>query len=216
LAQKVYLLPGLANDETVFTYLNLGDAEIVHVPWLQPLPKETIENYAKRFSTFITAPNPIIVGLSFGGMMAIEIGKHISTKKIILLSSAKGRQEIPFYLHWLGKTQLQHIAPPGWLLTPNPLLFWFFDVKKPEHKELFRGILKRTNRKLYKWSGIAILTWQNKTIPPNVVHIHGSADRVLPIRFVKPDYTIQGAGHFAVVTHADRVSVLLQQIIAKL
>lgn len=216
MAQKVYLLPGLANDETIFSYLNLGDVDIAHIPWLLPLAKETIENYAKRLSAFITHPNPVLIGLSFGGMMAVEIAKHIPTKKVILLSSAKGKHEIPFYLRWLGKTGLQYIVPTNWFLIPTPLLFWFFGLKKPEHKELFRGVLKRTNRKLYKWSGIAILTWKNRVVPPNLVHIHGTADRVLPIRFVKPDYTIQGGGHFAVVTHADRVSALLRHIIAEL
>jgi hypothetical protein len=53
---NIYLLPGLANDETVFSYLNLGDANVVYGPWLLPAPKETIENYAKRLSDFITAP----------------------------------------------------------------------------------------------------------------------------------------------------------------
>jgi pimeloyl-ACP methyl ester carboxylesterase len=149
-------------------------------------------------------------------MMAIEISKHIATKKIILLSSAKGRKEIPFYMHWFAKTGMQYLIPASWFLKPNPLLFWFFDLKNTEQKELFRGILKRTNRQLYKWSGIAILTWKNNVIPQNLVHIHGTADRVLPIRFIKPHYTIPGAGHFAVVTHPDRVSALLLQIIAEL
>lgn len=194
--------------------MDFGGIEVTHIDWIDPLPNETIENYAKRLSAFITTPNPILVGLSFGGMMAVEIGKIIPTQKIILISSAKNYKELPFYLRLLGKTGLQNILSASWFLTPNPFVFWFFGLKEKEHKQLFAQVLRDTDPKLYKWSGNAILTWKNKTLLPNIIHIHGAYDTVLPYRFVKVDYTIK-ARHFAVITHPKEVSDLLKKIISE-
>jgi esterase/lipase len=47
---------------------------------------EDISHYAQRLSARIE-PNSILIGLSFGGIVAIEIAKHIPSK-IILVSSA--------------------------------------------------------------------------------------------------------------------------------
>lgn len=186
---------------------------MVHIPWVEPLHKETIEAYALRLSAYITTPNPILVGLSFGGMMAVEIAKHIATQKIILLSSAKGKKEIPFYLRWLGKTGLQHVAPTALVLHPTPITYWFFGLKKQEQKQLLTHILQQSSPTIYKWSVNAILTWQNTTLPQNLYHIHGTADRVLPIGLVQPTHTIKNGGHFMVVSHAPQVAQLLQNII---
>ncbi len=212
-ATTVYLLPGLANDHTVFSQLELQNVNSIHIPWVEPLKKESIEAYALRLCAYITTPNPTIIGLSFGGMVAIEMAKHISIQKIILISSAKCKQEIPYYLRLLGKTGLQHIAPPLLILTPTPLSYWFFGLKEKAHKQKLAYILLHSSHSIYKWSLNALLLWKNTSIPSNLVHIQGTADRILPLRFVKADYTIKGGGHFMVFSHAEQVSALLLHII---
>lgn len=210
---NIYLLPGLGNDERVFRYLDFAGMEVVYLPWLMPLPAERIEQYAGRMAEKIMHPNPIIIGLSFGGMMAIEIAKNIAVKKIVLISSAKGKAEIPFYLRWLGKTGLQHVLPTTWFLRANAFTYWLFGLKEKEHKQLLKDVFNATNHQLYRWSGNAILTWQNAEQPTQIVHIHGTTDRILPYRFVTATHTIHGGGHFMLVTHAVAVSALLQVLV---
>ena len=94
-ATTVYLLPGLANDHTVFSQLELQNVNSIHIPWVEPLKKESIEAYALRLCAYITTPNPILIGLSFGGMVAIEIAKHIPTQKIILIHQQKANKKFP-------------------------------------------------------------------------------------------------------------------------
>lgn len=212
-ATTVYMLPGLANDHTIFSQLNLPDVTIIHIPWIEPQKKESIEAYALRLCEYVTTPNPILIGLSFGGMVAIEIAKHIPSKKIILISSAKGKKEIPFYLRLLGKTRLQHIVPPSFILAPTPISYWFFGLKEKADKQKLIYILQHSSHSIYKWSLNALLLWKNTSTPKNLVHIHGTADRILPLRFVNANYTIKGGGHFMVFSHAQQVSALLLEII---
>src|SRR5687768_12603951 len=96
--QKVYFISGLGADERAFSFLDLGFCEPVFIPWVRPLEGETVPAYAVRLKERIPEDFPIIVGLSFGGMVAVEIGKAFPCKKIVLLSSAKTQKEIPFYL----------------------------------------------------------------------------------------------------------------------
>ncbi len=211
--QCIYLLPGLGNDERVFKYLDFTGVEVVHLPWLMPLQDEGIEKYALRMAAKITHPKPVIVGLSFGGMMAVEIAKHVAVKKIILISSAKGKAEIPFYLRWMGKTGLQHVLPVTWFLKANAVTYWCFSLREKEHRKLLKDVFDATNHQLYRWSGNAILTWGNIEEPAPIIHIHGTADRILPYRFINPTHTIQNGGHFMLITHAQEVSALLKEII---
>lgn len=210
-ATTVYMLPGLANDHTIFSELDLQNVNIVHIPWVEPLKKESIEAYALRLCNYIATPNPILIGLSFGGMMAIEIAKHIPVKKIILISSAKGKKEIPFYLRWIGKTGLQHIVPPSFILAPTPISYWFFGLTNRVQKQKLIYILQHSSHSIYQWSLNVLLLWKNTTLPTSIVHIHGTADRILPLRFIKADYTVKGGGHFMVFSHAQQVSALLLQ-----
>jgi pimeloyl-ACP methyl ester carboxylesterase len=210
---KVYCLSGLANDHRAFKYIDFGDNDVVHIPWIVPKKQETIEAHAKRLCEFITTPNPILIGLSFGGIMASEIAKHIVVKKIILLSSVKTYKELPFYMRWFGKAGLQKIISPAWVLQTNFFVFWVIRLRKKEHKALLTKLFNATDHWVYKWSADVLLNWKNTTVHPNIYHIHGNGDTVLPHIFTTPDCFIKGGGHFCVVTHGEEVSkILLEQI----
>ncbi len=76
-----------------------------------PLKNESIEQYAKRMSEKIHHENPVLIGLSFGGMMCIEIAKIINTDKIIIISSVKSFHEMPWWMRLAGKLKLYKIFP---------------------------------------------------------------------------------------------------------
>ena len=84
-------------DKRVFTKLELKGYRQIHLDWLVPNNQESLTNYVKRLAVEIKDNNPIVIGLSFGGIVAIEIAKQITVKKVILISSAKQSHEIPWY-----------------------------------------------------------------------------------------------------------------------
>ncbi|MES2478286.1 MAG: alpha/beta hydrolase [Bacteroidota bacterium] len=211
---KVYMLSGLGADERVFQLLDFTGFEVVYVQWITPHPNESIQAYAARLLQQIDADHPILIGLSFGGMMAIEIAKLIPTQKIILISSAKTRHEIPFYLKQLGKAHLDNIVPAPVLKQSNAVVNWFFGVHSVFEKELLRQILNDMEPVFLKWAIHQVLNWQNELIPHNLVHIHGTSDRLLPARFVKADHLVNGGGHFMVLSHSALVSQLIKTALA--
>ena len=209
--RKVYILSGLGADERVFKKLDLVPLEPVYLKWIPPHKNESVESYASRLLSQITEKNPVLIGLSFGGMMAIEIAKQIETKKIILLSSAKTKYEIPWYYRFIGFLKIQRIFPIRYFKKVKFMTNWLFGITTHEEKVLLKTIIEETDHRYLLWSIEKILTWKNTFVPKNVIHIHGTADRVLPIRYIKCDYEIKGGGHFMTLNMPGDISDIIKK-----
>jgi len=208
--KEIYLLSGLGADKRVFEYLDLPDFKVNHVDWIEPTDNETIESYAQRLLKQITTDRPIIIGVSFGGIMTIEIAKLIETEKLILISSAKTKKDIPIYYRLVGQLGLNKIIPTWILKNANPLTYWFFGTKTKKQKDLLKEILKETGDKFLKWAIDKIVNWENVTELKNVKTIHGTADKILP--FKTADFKIINGGHLMIVDKADELNGVLKNL----
>ncbi len=211
--QPIYLISGLGADERVFYKLKLQGYQPVFVKWIMPFRNETVASYSKRLAAQIPTENPILIGLSFGGMMAIEIAKHIKTHTIILISSAKSKNEIPFYYRVAGVLKLNKIIPTSLLVKSNIITNKFFTARTNEDKNIVSAMLKDTNTELLKWSINIIVTLKNKVVHKNLIHIHGTADRILPIKFIKPDIIIKSGTHLMIMNKADEINFHIVEIL---
>lgn len=172
-----------------------------------------MEEYALRLSKDIDTENPILLGLSFGGMMAVEIAKHIKTQQIILLASAKTRNEIPLFYRLAGYLGLHHLIPALVWKSANLLSYWFFGTKTKFEKDLFKQILHDVDPVFLKWAVHQIVHWQNKIVPDNVFHVHGNEDHVLPIGNIQSDVVISGGGHLMTLSKPEEIMDVLKKII---
>ena len=163
-----------------------------------------------RIAQQITTAHPILVGLSFGGMMAVEVAKHIATEKIILISSAKNKKEIPFYFRFSGKVGIVNIIPSKMLIKINVFTNWFFSNRTVEDKKLLSAILHDTDPVFLKWAIVKIANWQNTTTHQNLFHIHGDADRILPFKYVTSNEVIKNGAHLMIVSKAAEVNKKLR------
>ena len=107
---NIYCFSGLGADRRAFQYLDFDQNTVTHVPWIDALPNETVESYAKRMSSVIDTSKPfIIMGLSFGGMLCVEMTKFLKPSGVILLSSITGRHEMPIRMKITGFLKLSVI-----------------------------------------------------------------------------------------------------------
>ena len=144
--KNVYILSGLGADERVFQHLEFTNHNISFIKWIPPFEDEKLENYAKRIiEQQITSPRPIIVGLSFGGIMAIEISKLVVTEKVIIIASAKTKSEIPFYYRIFGILQLHKFIPTRLLKKSNIVTNWLFGTTSNFDKTILKEILQDTD-----------------------------------------------------------------------
>ena len=211
--QNVYFISGLGADKRAFQFLDLGFCTPVFINWIKALPAENISSYARRLKEQITDEEPIIVGLSFGGMVAAEIARQFPVKKLILLSSAKTEKEIPFYLKWLRFVPLHKIISIPYLRSANHFIYRLMGIAKREDKIIFEEMFYNSDDAFMKWAINQIINWRNNHVLVNAVHIHGTADILLPHRFIQVDHSVPGGAHLMLMTKADTISKLLQQII---
>lgn len=214
----IYFISGLGADKRAFGKLKLPDNYIVkHIDWITPIENEPLENYALRLSKEIDTTHPfVIVGLSFGGIIATEISKILKPKLTVLISSIASKQFLPWYYKIIGLTFLDKLIPASILKKPSRLSFYFFGAKTIETKKLLTNIFHDTDEIFLKWAIRKIVTWKNIVVPTNLFHIHGSADKILPLRFLRADVEIKAGGHLMVFDKADQVSKILTERLGSL
>jgi pimeloyl-ACP methyl ester carboxylesterase len=161
----------------------------------------------------ITEPNAIVIGISFGGMLVTEMAKKDAKIKAIILSSAKTSKEIPFY-YKIGKyLPLFKWIPDGWFRSLIKSSRWILGGKNKLEKEILNNIVSETDIGFTKWAVEAILHWDNHDVPSNLIHIHGTSDKLIPHRFVEPDHLVRGGTHVMTLDNHTEVSNLLNSLL---
>ncbi|MBE9046792.1 alpha/beta hydrolase [Pleurocapsales cyanobacterium LEGE 10410] len=212
--KNIYCVSGLGADERVFQKLKFQGYQPIHIRWIEPQKGENIADYAQRLTSQIKTEKPILIGLSFGGIIAMEIAKQIDTEKVILISSTKNWHEIPFYFKIFRWLPIYLLLPARLILWFGQLLAsWFFSLETMAERKLFKAILFDTNARFLKWAIHQVVTWKNELIPQNVYHIHGESDRIFPFQFVREDFSVENGGHFMIMNRAEFVSNLIQKIV---
>jgi len=211
--KKVYFISGLGADKRIFSFLDLSFCEPVFIDWITPLKNEKLESYALRLRQQIPEESPWIVGISFGGMLTVEIAKADPAVHAIILSSNKTKKEFPVYFRAGLYLPLYKWSPARlskkFTLRTSSLLGGTNEAEK----KLLHQIIRESDIHFVRWAISAILHWKNMTVPENIIHIHGTADKLLPSRYVKADYLIAGGTHVMTLDKHPEISQLLQQLI---
>lgn len=211
----VYFISGLGADERAFQRIMLPEGMTIHhLAWKVPLKGETMNAYARRLAEGIDTRRPFcLVGLSFGGMIAVEMNSFLHPVRTILLSSAYTRRHLPPYVQWIGRVKLHRLVPPSWLRHFPLGAYWYFGTKRAAEKNLLKQFLHDADERFLGWAINAVLTWTNTTLPPNCIRIHGDRDKALP-HYEGADAIISGGGHFMVLTKAREISALLAKYLS--
>lgn len=209
----IYCISGFGADERVFSKLDFKDYDVHFIEWLYPLENETIEWYAKRMSEKILHENPVLIGLSFGGIMCIEIAKIITTKKIIIISSVKTFREMPLWMRVSGKLKLDRIFPLKSFSFIEPIENYNLGIENKDELKLVKEYRKNIQQQYTDWATHQIINWKNEWVPENLYHIHGAKDHIFPIKNIKADYVIKDGGHFMIMNRAEKINKIINDIL---
>lgn len=212
--RKIYCIPGFGADDKIFAKLSIDNAELIFINWLKPVPKELYKDYVLRMAEKIQEPDPVIIGVSFGGMVALEIAKTRPVKQVILVSSVKNSDELPRKWKLIGRLRLNHIFPIK-RIQVNELFFAMANKRlgafTKEEQEFANNYRRIIDKDYMIWALNQILNWRNADVPANVIHIHGDADLILPIKPLKPTHVIKGGTHLMIVNRAAEISVIINE-----
>ncbi|MCU0351187.1 MAG: alpha/beta hydrolase [Flavobacterium sp.] len=198
----VYFMPGLAASSTIFEYIALPEDqfEMFFLEWFPPKTKETLESYALRMTKKIKHKNPVLVGVSFGGILVQEMSLLIPVKKTIIISSVKTNKEFPNRLKVAKKTMAYKLIPTSLVVNIETLVRYAFGENIVAKRiKLYEKYLSMREKSYLDWSIENVILWSRTTVDEKVVHIHGDNDGVFPIAKIKNCIVIKGGTHIMII-----------------
>ena len=201
---KLYLIGGLGADERVFRFLKI-DCEVEVLKWLKPIQGETISAYAKRLLVQVNQNQDYgFLGVSFGGMVAMELAKISRPRKLILISSVAVANQLPRIIRIFGKSGMLNLIPNLFIKPPSILSVFLFGAK---NKKLLTEIIDDTDPVFIRWALNVIVHWSNDSNEIIPIRIHGSRDRLIPLK--GNSIVLKEGGHFMIVDKAQEISKLV-------
>ncbi len=197
----VYLMPGLAASALIFERIALpkDTFEIYLLEWEIPLDNETLTNYAERITGKIKHKNPVLIGVSFGGILVQEMAKHFEARKVIIISSVKSNAEFPRRLKLAKTTKAYKLIPMSLILNIETLAKFSFGEKVNQRLKLYEKFLSVRDIRYLNWAVEQVVLWDRTVIDEKVTHIHGDMDDVFPIKNIKDCIVVKGGTHIMIL-----------------
>lgn len=197
----VYFMPGMAASPKIFEYIKLTENQfqIHYLEWLLPIDNESVTDYALRLSNSIKHDNVVLIGVSFGGVIVQEMSKHISVRKLIIISSVKSLYELPKHMQLAKMTLAYKLLPTQ--LVGNIDLFakYAFGTNVTKRLELYKKYLSVNDSRYLSWAIKNMICWNQEVPSPDIIHIHGENDTVFPIKNIKDCITIKNGSHIMII-----------------
>ena len=211
----VYFMPGLAASSAIFERIALPEShfEMYFLEWQIPLYQESLTDYAKRMTTKIHHQNPVLIGVSFGGILVQEMEKYLETQKTIIISSVKTNLEMPRRMKIAKQTKAYKLIPMELLLNIEKLAHFSFGKKINNRIQLYEKFLSVRDKKYLEWAIEQVVLWNCVTANQKIIHIHGDNDDVFPIKYIKNCIAIKGGTHIMILNKYKWLNENLPKII---
>jgi pimeloyl-ACP methyl ester carboxylesterase len=210
-----YFISGIATDKRVYDYPLQQIPGSVYLPFPRHEPSDTVESYALKFLPLIDTSRPFnIVGNSMGGIMTMELLRHVQPQKVVLISSVKCRAEMPWRLRQLKYSRLHRLLPgKGFIAGVQYGSLFLKEINRvPGMRELVVQMARNNTPGFLYWCVHAIATWQGgHDYRKDIIHLHGTRDGMFPIRNIANAIAVPGGSHNMQLTRKEEVTSLLRQ-----
>jgi pimeloyl-ACP methyl ester carboxylesterase len=215
---SVYFMPGLAASSAIFEKIRLPEAifETVLLEWDIPFDHETLPHYAKRMALKVTHPNPVLVGVSFGGILVQEMAQFIAVRKVIIISSVKTNLEFPKRMRVAKATKAYKLIPTNLLANIESLSTFSFGIKINQRLKLYEKFLRVRDKRYLDWAVEQVVFWDRTAADSSVIHIHGDEDDVFPIKNIQNCIVVKGGTHIMILSKHKWLNENLPKIILDL
>ena len=213
---KIYLIPGLGYDDRIFAKLDFDGHQVECLNWIEPQANEPIQAYAERM--LAPAANEedkvVLIGHSFGGIIAQEWVATRNVDKVILVSSIKSRSELPLYFKLVAPLKMHRVFTKE--ICIKTVKYWgkAHGFVKHTDQELFKSMLQRQSNSYLQWALENLSTWAppaTKGETP-IFQIHGTHDKTFPLKLINtPDVTVEQGNHIMLYKRHQEISDIIRR-----
>jgi pimeloyl-ACP methyl ester carboxylesterase len=212
----IYFMPGLAASSRIFEYIDLPESlyELHFLEWILPEDDhEKMDVYASRYISLIQHKNPVLIGVSFGGIIVQEISRLIPVDKIIIISSIKSNKEMPKRLRFIKASGVYKLFPYRKLSKIDDFSKYEFHPQLKNKGELYNKYLSIRDEKYLNWAIRNVLSWNHAPAGENVFHIHGTKDEIFPFKHIKECIGVEGGTHAMIIVKARKISKIIENLL---
>ena len=213
----VYFMPGMAASSLIFERIKMPEDtfESHLLEWIIPNKNDTLQEYAKKMAEKVTHQNVVLIGVSFGGILVQEMAHFLSVKKVIIISSVKSNTELPSRMKIAKSTKAYKLLPTSMAQKIEVLSKFAFGSIIKQRLILYEKYMCMRDKTYLDWSIEQIINWNQIMPDSNLVHIHGDADEVFPIKNIKNVIEIKGGTHLMILNRFRWFNSHLPEIILK-
>ena len=210
-------MPGLAASSTIFEKIDLPNDifEVFLLDWFLPTQNETLKSYASRMAQKVTHKNPVLIGVSFGGILVQEMAQFLNPKKIIIISSVKSNIELPTKMKLAKITKAYKLIPTTLLSNVDALTKYAFGNLVKERVKIYKKYLTMNDKYYLDWAIEQVVNWERVEIDPQVIHIHGDNDSVFPSKNFNNFINVKDGTHIMIINRYKWFNENLPTIILK-
>ncbi len=196
-------MPGMAASPTIFERIQLPEDlfEMHLLEWEIPNVGESLTAYAQRIAEKVLHDNPILIGVSFGGVLVQEMKQFLNPRKVIIISSVKSNVEFPRRFKVAKSTKAYKLIPTKLFENIEMLVkFSFGSSIVKQRLALYEKFLAVRDKRYLDWAIEQIINWDRKEIDEEIIHIHGDADEVFPPKYIKNFIPVKGGTHIMILS----------------
>jgi len=207
-------MPGLAANPTIFERIQLPEEFKIHwLDWLLPRPKESLEDYAQRMCKRVKHDDPVLIGVSFGGVVVQEMARFMQVKRVIIISSVKSEKELPRRMRIARRTGIFKILPTSLANHLDAFERIAFSDFMRKRLKLYQKYMSITDTRYLDWAIEKMVCWDQPEPMPGVVHIHGDKDLIFPYKYIRGCITVPGGTHIMIINRFRWFNEHLEEII---
>jgi pimeloyl-ACP methyl ester carboxylesterase len=224
---RIVLFPGLGADPRMFHRLQRALGNDLECPdWLTPKPGESFDDYARRWAHRLE-PGPedtrplFLGGVSFGGMVAMQMARHLKPKAVILIGSCRSAAAKP--KRWQAARRISDLIPNRLLgrraFSLGALWVSLLDGLDDTHRSLLVRMAADSDPARLRWSGHACADWpfmpQDDPDFPPIHQIHGRHDAIIPHHPGDPDTVLTDGRHLIHFSHPHTVNRYIMEVLKR-
>jgi hypothetical protein len=211
----VYCMPGLAANPSIFEMIRLPEQrfQIHWLDWLLPRPKESLKEYSARLCKKVEHENPVLIGVSFGGIIVQEMAQLMQVRRVIIISSVKSEKELPRRMRFARCTKAFKILPTSLARYVDAFEKVAVGDFARKRAKLYKKYLSITDTRYLDWAIEQMVCWERQEPFPGVVHIHGDKDEIFPYRYIDGCITVKGGTHVMIINRFRWFNDHLEEII---
>ena len=197
-------MPGMGANPRIFEFISLSDRFDVNLlSWIPPKKNETLDQYALRMCERINHKNPILIGVSFGGVLVQEMAKYIDCKKVIIISSVKSNEELPKHMKLAQLTNAHRLLPTQWIKNIETFALFVLGKGIQRRFEHYTRYLSERDPEYLNWAIDRLVNWNRMETLKDIVQIHGDRDSVFPIKNIHQPFKKIEGDHAIILTRSE-------------